>query len=96
MLNPGTYVTANPTVRKQYLKSASLAVAAWKTLFRRLAGMFMPEDVEVNNDPRRADFRKIKVGNTRLDPGGGLQQFMVALGTLCIRTDCEYKRGYVR
>jgi hypothetical protein len=37
---------------------------------------------EVSMDPNSADFMKIRIGNTRLDPGGGFQQFLVATSRL--------------
>jgi hypothetical protein len=41
------------------------------------------DDVEVNLDNlTSADFGKAKIGDMRMDPGGGFQQFLVAMGRL--------------
>lgn len=76
LLNPSTYVMASPQVRKEYLRSALGAGAAWYTV-TQLAKLAGGEDVSVNDDPNSADFGKIRIGNTRIDPGGGFQQFLV-------------------
>jgi hypothetical protein len=64
-------------VRKEYMKSALALGAAWNgmaQLSKELGG------AEVNNDPRSSDFRQIKIGDTRIDPSGGLRPYIV-LGT---------------
>lgn len=73
MLNPGTYVMADPFVRKQYLKALLSTAGAWGTIgsIAALAG------ADVSLDPNSSDFGKIRIGNTRLDPAGGFQQFLV-------------------
>lgn len=74
VLNPKFYTTLDPMVRKEALKSL-FALAGMGTLVgeaARLAG------AQVNNDPTNSDFRKIKIGNTRIDPFGGFQQYPVA------------------
>lgn len=78
MLNPSTYVMADPFVRKQYLKAAARTAAAWGTMssLGALAG------ADVSLDPTNSDFGKIKIGNTRLDPGGGFQQYLVLFNRL--------------
>jgi hypothetical protein len=78
MLNPGTYIFANPTVRKEYLKSLFAIGAVGTTVGQlgKLAGG------EVSNDPNSADFGKVKIGNVRLDPYGGFQQYIVAANRL--------------
>ena len=74
MLNPSTYIMASPFVRKQYLKAAISTAAAWMAINQmgKLAG------AETNDDLDSADFGKMRFGDTRLDPAGGFQQFMVA------------------
>lgn len=73
MLNPGTYVMADPFVRKQYVKALLATAGAWGSIssIAALAG------ADVSLDPNSSDFGKIKIGNTRLDPAGGFQQFLV-------------------
>lgn len=73
MLNPSTYIMANPAVRKQYLHAMLRTIATWWGIAQlgQLAGG------KVNTDPNNPDFGKIKIGNTRLDPGAGFQQFLV-------------------
>jgi hypothetical protein len=78
MLNPKNYIFARPEVRKEYLKSLFMIAAVGNTLTQlgKLAGG------EVSNDPNSADFGKLKIGNTRLDPYGGHQQYIVAANRL--------------
>ncbi len=87
MLNPNTYIQMGGTgiaspeaafLRKQYIKSALAMATAGTTVVElgRLAGG------EVSNDPTSSDFRKLKIGNARLDPYGGHQQFITATSRL--------------
>ena len=80
MLNPSTYVMATPFVRRQYLKALLSTAAAWGTVagMSKLYGQATGSDVEVGTDMDSADFGKIRIGDTRIDPGGGFQQFLVA------------------
>lgn len=73
MLNPMTYANASPMVRKEYLKSlfAIAGTGVGVAALGKLAGG------EVENDPESTDFGKVKFGNTRLDPYGGFQQYIV-------------------
>ena len=59
---------------------------AWRDLGSLIAFMATLEVLgdqmgwwEVENDPASTDFAKIKIGDTRIDPWGGLQQFVVLL-----------------
>jgi hypothetical protein len=61
-----------PTVRKEAIKSL-LGFAATGTSLLALA---KAGGADVVTDPRNADFGKIKVGNTRVDPWGGFQQYV--------------------
>ena len=74
MLNPATYVNASPFVRKQYLKSLISIAGAGATVLSiaKLAG------AEIESNPNSADFGKARIGNVRLDPWGGFQQYLVA------------------
>jgi len=78
LLNPMYYYKADPMVRKEALKSL-FAVASTGTLLAELSKM---GGGEVENDPTSSDFRKIKIGNTRIDPYGGFQQYIVAANRL--------------
>jgi len=74
VLNPIKYANYDPILRKQALKSlfaiAGLGLGVGE--MARLGG------ASVNNDPTNADFRKIRIGDTRIDLFGGYQQFPVA------------------
>lgn len=76
ILNPWTYVNpaTDPMVRKEAIKSL-LAVAGAGNTMVQLAKM---GGAEVETDPASSDFGKIKIGNVRLDPWAGSQQYIVA------------------
>jgi len=73
MLNPSTYVMAHPLVRKQYTYAMLRTIGAWWGI----AQLGQMVGGTVVTDPTNADFGKIKIGDTRLDPGAGFQQFLV-------------------
>lgn len=74
VLNPKFYSELDPQVRKEAIKSL-LTVAGFGTTIGELAKL---AGANVINDPTNTDFRKIKIGNTRIDPFGGFQQYFVA------------------
>ncbi len=47
-----------------------------------LKSMGVDVKVSVGKDPRSADFAKIRIGDTRLDPWSGLQQYVVLISRL--------------
>ena len=78
LLNPAFYATLDPFARKQALRGMAqllggISLTLWMA---KMAG------AEVGLDPRSADFAKIKVGDTRVDIAGGLQQYLVAASRL--------------
>lgn len=73
MLNPSTYVFAQPQVRKEYAKALLRRMATWWTM----AGLAQMGGAAVSKDPTNPDFGKIRIGKTRIDPPGGMQQFLV-------------------
>lgn len=84
MLNPHYYWAASPTVRKEALKSL-LAVAGFGIGIGQLAKL---AGAEVHTNPTSADFGKIRIGDTRLDPFAGFQQYAVLAARL-IRGEVE-------
>jgi hypothetical protein len=77
-LDPRTYSNADPILRKQALKSL-IATVGFGTAVGELAKL---AGAEVSNDPKSSDFRKIKIGNTRIDPYSGFQQYAVGASRL--------------
>lgn len=73
MLNLKNYIYTRPEVRQQYLQSMLATAATWTSL----AGLAKAGGAEVVMDPDSSDFGKIKIGDTRLDPAGGFQQYLV-------------------
>ncbi len=78
ILNPYYYWKADPFVRKEALKSLFAIAAAGNTVLA-LAKMM---GAEVGTDPNSSDFGKAIIGNVRLDPWGGFQQYVVAANRL--------------
>ena len=74
--NPVNY-TKNP-LRKEYLKSVLGLAASWGVI----SGLAYEAGADVSFDTNSADFGKIKIGNSRIDPGAGFQQFLVLLERL--------------
>ena len=78
LINPIYYVRLKPFVRKEALKSLLSLIGIGATILT-LAKM---NGAEVSDDPRNADFGKIKIGNTRIDIWGGFQQIARIFGQL--------------
>lgn len=78
MMNPRNYIMGPTALRKEYLKSllAIAAVGNTVTQLGRMAGG------TVESDPASSDFGKLKIGNTRLDPWAGFQQYGVLFNRL--------------
>lgn len=74
ILNPNHFIYANPQLRKEALKSF-LAMGVFGNTVLQLAKM---GGATVETDPASADFAKAKIGNVRIDPWGGFQQYFVA------------------
>lgn len=95
MLNPKYYVDADPFVRRQAVKAllsvagVGLAVdgmgyAAGGIVNHDLSTMKLPyTDIETPPMfPTNTDFGKVTKGNTRLDPWGGFQQYVIEASRL--------------
>jgi len=78
LINPFYYSKLHPTVRKEAFKTLATFVGAGTSVLM-LAKM---NGAEVGDNPRSADFGKIKVGNTRYDIWGGFQQYARLIGQL--------------
>jgi hypothetical protein len=72
--NPVTYINTPWQIKKEYLKSL-FAIAAMGSVMTGLMQFFGAEELET--DARSADFMKSKFGDTRVDPWGGIQQYIV-------------------
>jgi len=69
-----------PTARKMAISDLSKYVGLTTTMVMLAAAYLNDDDDEetsVELDPRSSDFMKIKLGNTRVDPWGGMQQQIV-------------------
>lgn len=73
--NPSTYMQAPPELRWEYLKGLGRTLASWGAF----SGIAALAGAKVSTDPTNADFGKIKIGNTRIDPGGGYQPITTLL-----------------
>ena len=72
LLNPVYYIRQPAFVRKEALKSLASAMSVGATI----AGLAKMAGADVEIDPRSSDFGKIRIGNTRLDPWAGFQQYV--------------------
>lgn len=72
LMNPAYYVNLHPMVRKEALRSL-FAFSGIAGSILSLAGF---AGAKVGNDPRSADFGKIRIDDTRYDVLGGFQQYM--------------------
>lgn len=86
---PSTYMKMNPAIRKEYLKTlfSMAGVGTAVVELGKLAGG------KVINDPTSSDFRKLKIGNTRLDPYAGMQQYLVAASRLMTNEQTSSNTG---
>lgn len=76
MMNPLNYMKNDKVDRLKYLEGAIRRAGVWAS-FTGLAYLL---GADVSMDPTSSDFGKAKVGDTRLDAGTGLLQWLV-LGT---------------
>lgn len=87
VFSPETYMLSAPSVRREYLKSL-FAIAGAANTFTQLMKM---GGAEVESDMASSDFGKAKVGDTRIDPYGGFQQYIVAAQRLMPEIDLSTK-----
>lgn len=89
VLNPKTYTMLDPIVRREALRSL-FGIVGTGIAMGEMARMM---GAEVSNDPTNSDFRKIKIGNTRIDNFAGLQQYGVAATRLITGTSASSTTG---
>jgi hypothetical protein len=78
MLNPVYYIKLDKLARVEALRQLVSTAGAGVTIM----GLAKMAGAEVGTDWRSADFGKIKIGNTRLDIGGGFLQYFRTFGQL--------------
>lgn len=71
LMNPAYYYRLDPFVRKEAVK----AMLTFLGLGSGVASLAALGGASVQKDPRSADFGKIRIRNTRIDPWGGFQQY---------------------
>ena len=79
---PIEVLTTTPAVRKMMVRNILAWVAGSFAIMGLMAvavKAFTDEDASMENDPRSADFGKLKIGNTRLDWWVGFQQYARAI-----------------
>jgi hypothetical protein len=91
-LNPGYYAGMHPFVRQQAIKTG-LAAAASIVGLVSLAGM---SGAKVTWDFRNPDAGKVRVGNTRIDLGGGMFQFIRLFTQLATNQKVNSETGQVQ
>jgi len=77
-INPNFWLNEDPFIKKQYLKS----LAAWAGAGLTTGQLARIGGATVSSEPNSTDFGKIKIGNTRMDPFAGGQQYVVAMAKL--------------
>lgn len=70
-MNPVNYIKADPTIRKEMLKSVFTVVGSGLTVL----GIASAAGLKVGDEPRSSDWGKIIIGKTRIDIWGGFQQY---------------------
>lgn len=78
LLNFKKYAEMPPAARKEALRSTLTFIGVGLTA----VGLAAMAGADVEDDPRSADFGKIRIGNTRIDPWGGFVQWVVLLSRL--------------
>jgi hypothetical protein len=73
MINPMNYMKNPKLVRMKYLEGAVRRAAVWATFLG--IGSLLGAETELN--PLSSDFGKARIGNTRMDSGTGLLQWIV-------------------
>lgn len=81
LLSPRHLFSSNPRIRKIAWKNFTTAIAGWGGL---VWGGHQMGWWDAQLDPRSSDFSKMKIGNLRIDPWGGFQQYAVLYTRLAV------------
>jgi hypothetical protein len=90
LLNPQYYITLDPFVRREAIKSLLTATGFVSTVL----GLGALAGAEVELDPRSSDFGKMKTGNTRYDIPGGFAQY-ITLGARLVAGNQKTAMGEI-
>lgn len=84
MLNPSYYVNQPPMLRKEAIKALLTVAGGSLTIngLTKLGAEALGHKTTISTNPLSSDFLKAKVGNTRVDPNAGFQQYIVAASRL--------------
>lgn len=91
VINPVYYAGLSPAARKLAVKTNSAFLGVAGTVLAAAATV----GADVNTDPTSADFLKIKIGNTRYDIFGGLQQNAVLFAREALNKKTNSETGDV-
>ena len=81
LLNPLYYITLPKHLRAEAMKTALSFIGAGTVVLSGLK-LALGDKIDVEKDSISADFMKVKVGKTRIDPWGGFQQYVRFLAQL--------------
>ncbi len=90
LLTPRHLVASNKYVRAEAWKNLTTFVGTFGGVILMGAALGW---WDVERDPRSADFMKIRIGNIRVDPWGGYQQFVVFFARVITQTGLVSSTG---
>lgn len=90
-LNPINYANANPIVRKEMLKN----IGAMSSFLLGTGELAHLAGAKFEVDPRSADFGKIRIGNTRIDMGGGFLPYIRLISQLAMHSKKNTETGKI-
>ena len=90
-INPMNYAQQNPVARKEMWKSLA-AMSGFLVTTGELAHL---AGAKFELDPRNADFGKIRIGDTRIDLGGGFLPYIRLLSQLATQSKVNSETGKV-
>ena len=92
MFNPQYYMKLDPASRQEAIKSTMSLI----TFGTGLASLAHLAGAEVETDSTSSDYGKIKIGNARMDPYAGMQQYVVLMSKIAQQQQKSPVTGNVR